>query len=146
PTYRSGRSPLAATDVPPLPPPATRGATARFQASGVESRDELGTVHEPVRIGPQLVREGAQGWARVGEAVHGYLALPLRRLGAERRERAARRRVRRWSVGRMLGADALIGAGRAWQDHLEAAFPGGEELTEQPSTWWNEEDQVMEGW
>ncbi len=146
PTYRSGRSPLAATDVPPLPPAAARGATARFQASGVESRDELGTVHEPVRIGPRLVREGDQGWERVGEAVHGYLALPLRMLDAEQRERAARRLVQRWSVERMLGADALSGAGRAWQDHLEARFPGAEELTEQPITWWNEEDQVMEGW
>src|SRR5699024_1716675 len=29
---------------------------------------------------------------------------------------------------------------------LTAEFPGAEQLTEQPITWWNEQDQVMEGW
>src|SRR5699024_7059974 len=146
PRYRSGRSPLAATDVAPLPPAAAPRASARFQASGVDSREELGTVGEPVQIGPRLVPEGDRGWERVGEAVHGYLALPLRLLDPEQRERAAKSLVQRWSVERMLGAEALLAAGRAWQDHLETAFPGAEELTEQPITWWNEEDQVMEGW
>src|SRR5699024_1308669 len=41
PSYRSGRSPLAATDVAPLPPAAAPRASARFQASGVDSREEL---------------------------------------------------------------------------------------------------------
>ncbi|MDN5901134.1 MAG: exonuclease V subunit beta, partial [Brachybacterium sp.] len=62
------------------------------------------------------------------------------------RERAARRLVQRWSVQRALGAEALIGAGQAWLDHVDAAFPDAEELTEQPITWWNEDAQVMEGW
>ncbi|MDN5820298.1 MAG: UvrD-helicase domain-containing protein [Brachybacterium sp.] len=146
PGYRSGRSPLAATDLSPRRPSTVRGASARFQASGAGSREELGTVEEPVRIGPRLVPAGGQGWERVGEAVHGYLALPLRALDADQRERAARRLVQRWSVQRALGAEALIGAGQAWLDHVDAAFPGAEELTEQPITWWNEDAQVMEGW
>ncbi|MGO3209887.1 MAG: hypothetical protein ACTIJK_08850, partial [Brachybacterium sp.] len=98
-------------------------------------------MREPVRIGPRLVPAGGQGWERVGEAVHGYLALPLRSLDAEQRERAARRLVQRWTLERSLGTEALIGAGQAWLDHLDAAFPGAEELTEQPISWWNEEDQ-----
>lgn len=146
PSYRSGRSPLAATDLTPQRPAAAGGAAARFQASGVDSREDLGDVREPMRIGPRLVPAGGQGWERVGEAVHGYLALPLRSLDAEQRERAARRLVQRWTVERALGTEALIGAGQAWLDHLDAAFPGAEELTEQPISWWNEEDQVMEGW
>ncbi|MGO2191952.1 MAG: UvrD-helicase domain-containing protein [Brachybacterium sp.] len=146
PSYHSGRSPLAATDLSPQRPVAAGGVSARFQASGVESREKLGEVREPVRIGPRLVPAGGQGWERVGEAVHGYLALPLRSLDAEQRERAARRLVQRWTLERSLGTEALIGAGQAWLDHLDAAFPGAEELTEQPISWWNEEDQVMEGW
>lgn len=123
------------------------GATARrFQASGVASADALGTVHAPRRIGAALVEGGGRDWDRVGEAVHAYLALPLPALDAPRREQAARRLVERWAVARAVGPEALLAAGEAWQAFLAAELPGAEVLTEQPITWWNEEDQVMEGW
>ncbi|MGY5764252.1 UvrD-helicase domain-containing protein [Brachybacterium sp. DNPG3] len=158
PVRSSGRSPLAATDLPPRGLAATAASSAdgrapadgrvgtRFQASGVASDDALGSVLEPVRIGPALVERGGQGWERVGEAVHGYLALPLRDLDEEQRLLAARRLVRRWSVERSLGAERLVEAGRAWHAHLDDRFPGAVQLTEQPITWWNEDAQVMEGW
>ncbi|WP_341856950.1 PD-(D/E)XK nuclease family protein [Brachybacterium sp. GPGPB12] len=40
----------------------------------------------------------------------------------------------------------LIEAGQAWAAFLAAEPPVAEELTERPITWWNEDDQVMEGW
>src|SRR5699024_3355519 len=83
---------------------------------------------------------------RVGEAIHAYLALPLPHLTAVQREAAAARLVQRWAVSRAVDAAVLQEAGEAWAAFLAAEFPGAEELTEQPITWWNEEDQVTEGW
>lgn len=146
--YDSARSPLAATDLPAdaPAPTSTPRRTARFRASGVASADELGTVGQPHRIGPALVDRGAAGWERVGEAVHAYLSLPLGSLTAEQREQAAIRLVQRWAVTRLVGLEALLQAGQSWSAYLADEFPGAQELTEQPITWWNEDDQVMEGW
>ncbi|UEJ81930.1 UvrD-helicase domain-containing protein [Brachybacterium halotolerans subsp. kimchii] len=147
------RSPLAATDLPPGPRTgdegrAGRGAgtSARFQASGVASDESLGTVHPPRSIGAALVSGGGRDWNRVGEAVHAFLALPLAQLTPALQEQAALRLVERWAVSRAVGAETLLAAGRAWQEFLSAEFPGARVLTEQPIAWWNEEEQVMEGW
>ncbi len=150
--YNSTRNPLAATDLPsrggPGAPTATGtpGRSTRFQASGVASADDLGAVSEPQQIGMPLVSKGSAGWDRVGEAVHAYLSLPLEALTPEQREQAAQRLVERWAVARSVGADALLRAGEAWSAFLHTRYPGAQQLTEQPITWWNEDDQVMEGW
>ncbi|AXK44234.1 UvrD-helicase domain-containing protein [Brachybacterium saurashtrense] len=139
--------PLAATDVPLRPEgegPVQRAA--RFQASGVASDEALGTVHAPRTIGRRLVTGGGPQWERVGEAIHAYLALPLDALTEEQREAAAARLVQRWTVSRTVEPTVLVEAGTAWASFLAEEFPGAELLTEQPLTWWNEEDQVMEGW
>src|SRR5699024_5624480 len=119
---------------------------ARFQASAVASEAELGVVEAPRTIGPALVTGGGQDWDRVGEAVHAYLTLPLPALSAQQRDQAARRLVRRWAVSRAVDPSVLQAAGDAWGRFLASEFPGATQLTEQPITWWNEEDQVMEGW
>ena len=139
--------PLAATDIPLRPTgEAARRASARFQASAAASLDSLGTVAEPRRIGRRLVDRGGRRWERVGEAIHAYLALPLGLLSAEQREAAAARLVQRWSVARAVDPAVLQEAGTAWAAFVAEEFPGAEELTEQPISWWNEDDQVMEGW
>lgn len=139
--------PLAASDVPLRPSGETSArVTGRFQASAVGSDDALGEVLEPQSIGPVLVHGGGQRWERVGEAVHAYLALPLEHLSAQQRTAAAERLLQRWVVTRTVGAQVLLDAGEAWARFLAAEFPGAEQLTEQPITWWNEDSQVMEGW
>jgi ATP-dependent helicase/nuclease subunit A len=147
---RDLRSPLAVTDLPLGPRTADEhrgtGTAARFQASGVASDDALGTVHAPRSIGPALVSGGGRDWNRVGEAVHAFLALPLAQLTPALQEQAALRLVERWAVSRAVGAETLLAACRAWQEFLAAEFPGARVLTEQPIAWWNEEEQVMEGW
>jgi ATP-dependent helicase/nuclease subunit A len=144
----AARSPLAATDLPAAERVGSRPArtAARFQASGVGSDETLGSVHAPRRIGPPLVSGGGQDWNRVGEAVHAFLALPLAHLTPALQEQAALRLVQRWAVSRAVGAETLLAAGHAWQQYLEAEFPGAEVLTEQPIAWWNEEEQAMQGW
>ncbi|HEX7352262.1 UvrD-helicase domain-containing protein [Brachybacterium sp.] len=139
--------PLAVSDVPlHAPSRGATGASARFQASAVGSSEGLGTVHQPRSIGPMLVTGGGPQWERVGEAVHAYLALPLAQLTEVQRAAAAQRLLERWTVTRTVDAQVLLGAGDAWARFLAEEFPGAEELTEQPITWWNEDDQVMEGW
>ena len=129
------------------PAPGGPEGRRRFQASGVASAEELGTVGAPRSIGRRLVPDtGGPQWERVGEAIHAYLALPLPHLTAVQREAAAARLVQRWAVSRAVDAAVLQEAGEAWAAFLAAEFPGAEELTEQPITWWNEDDQVMEGW
>ena len=139
--------PLAATDVP-LRPEAGEGprVSARFQASGVGSEESLASVSAPRSIGPVLVRGGGPQWERVGEAVHAFLALPLEQLSPQQRESAAQRLLERWVVTRTVDARVLHETGEAWSRFLAEEFPGAQQLTEQPITWWNEEDQVMEGW
>lgn len=139
--------PLAATDIPLRPTGGSAArAAARFQASASASADSLGTVQEPREIGRRLVTGGGPQWERVGEAIHAYLALPLEALNAAQQETAAARLVERWAVARAVEPAVLREAGEAWAAFLAAEFPGAEVLTEQPITWWNEEDQVMEGW
>ncbi|WP_422116624.1 UvrD-helicase domain-containing protein [Brachybacterium sp. UNK5269] len=143
--FSSARSALAATDLSG-PRPEIAGVRARFQASAVASADGLGEVSAPWSIGRRLVPGGGPQWERVGEAVHAYLALPLSALSREQREAAARRLVERWAVSRAVEPGVLQEAGERWEAFLTAEFPGAEQLTEQPITWWNEQDQVMEGW
>lgn len=139
--------PLAATDIPLRPTAGSAPrAAARFQASASASADSLGTVQEPRQIGRRLVTGGGPRWERVGEAIHAYLALPLDALSAAQQETAAARLVQRWAVARAVDPSVLREAGAAWAAFLAAEFPDAEVLTEQPITWWNEEDQVMEGW
>ncbi|MEE1619324.1 UvrD-helicase domain-containing protein [Brachybacterium sp. J153] len=139
--------PLAATDIPLRPEQESAAQrAARFQASGVTSDDALGRVGAPRSIGRRLVTSGGPQWERVGEAVHAYLALPLAEMAAAQREAAAARLVERWSVARAVEPSVLLEAGEAWAAFLAAEFPGAEELTEQPISWWNEDAQVMEGW
>lgn len=144
--YRARRSPLAATDLSGPAPVRAERARARFQASGVDSAEDLGEVLPPRTIGRRLVPGGGPQWERVGEAVHAYLALPLAHLSAAQQENAAARLVQRWAVSRAVDPGVLREAGDAWARFLAEEFPDAEELTEQPITWWNEEDQVMEGW
>lgn len=154
--YDSARTRLAATDLPaagtaaggPVDGPAagSPAIAARVQASRTASTDDLGTVGAPQRIGPRIVERGAADWDRVGEAVHAYLALPHDLLTPEQRESAAQRLVDRWAVGHAIEADVLVRAGTAWSEYLGDRYPGAEQLTEQPITWWNEDEQVMEGW
>ncbi|GAA4528557.1 UvrD-helicase domain-containing protein [Brachybacterium paraconglomeratum] len=139
--------PLAATDIPLRPEvPGTARASARFQASAAASDGTLGEVAEPRSIGPVLVRGGGPQWERVGEAVHAYLALPLEHLSPEQRLAAAERLLSRWVVTRTVEARVLLEAGESWSRFVASEFPGAEQLTEQPITWWNEDAQVMEGW
>ena len=143
PRFDARRSPLAASDLVGDRPDPQR-LRARFQASGVGAEDVAGTVGAPRTIGRRLVPGGGPQWERVGEAVHAYLALPP--LGEAQREAAAARLVERWAVSRAVEPSVLREAGQAWAGFLAAEFPGAEELTEQPISWWNEDDQVMEGW
>ncbi|WP_010549939.1 UvrD-helicase domain-containing protein [Brachybacterium paraconglomeratum] len=139
--------PLSATDIPLRPEHESAAQlAARFQASGVGSEGVAGTVSEPRRIGRRLVTGGGPQWERVGEAIHAYLAMPLAHLDDAQRRAAAARLVERWAVARAVEPSVLIEAGEAWAGFLAAELPGAEELTEQPITWWNEDDQVMEGW
>jgi hypothetical protein len=143
--FDARRSPLAASDLVG-PRPREAQVAARFQASGVGSDGVAGTVSQPRVIGRRLVEGGGPQWERVGEAVHAYLALPLAALAEAQREAAAARLVERWAVARAVEPSVLIEAGEAWAGFLAEEFPGAEELTEQPISWWNEDDQVMEGW
>ncbi|MBB5832454.1 UvrD-helicase domain-containing protein [Brachybacterium aquaticum] len=143
--FSARRTPLAATDLTG-PRVETEQVRARFQASGVASAEDLGTVHAPRTIGRRLVTNGGPQWERVGEAIHAYLALPLAHLSEAQKASAAQRLVERWAVTRAVGSEMLQEAGQAWASFVADEFPGAEELTEQPISWWNEEDQVMEGW
>ncbi|MFL0456935.1 UvrD-helicase domain-containing protein [Brachybacterium paraconglomeratum] len=143
--FDARRSALAASDLVG-PRPREAHVAARFQASGVGSEGVAGAVSEPRRIGRRLVTGGGPQWERVGEAIHAYLAMPLAHLEDAQRRAAAARLVERWAVARAVEPSVLIEAGQAWAGFLAAELPGAEELTEQPITWWNEDDQVMEGW
>ena len=134
-------------DVPMRAEPRTARAGARFQASGVTSdTTQTAQVRLAATLGPPLVEGGGRDWNRVGEAVHGYLALPLDALDDAQKHAAAARLCSRWGVDRAVGADAVVEAGARWHRYLAETFPGAAQLTEQPIAWWNDDAQAMEGW
>ena len=79
-----------------------------------------------------MVQRLKEGWPHpLGQATLGRTSRPAGRA----------------SSASQAGPAGLFGlAGQAWAGFLAAELPGAEELTEQPITWWNEDDQVMEGW
>ncbi|SLM89977.1 UvrD-helicase domain-containing protein [Brachybacterium nesterenkovii] len=137
----------AMTDIPRRPAAdAPAHPAARFRASGVASDGLRAEIVRVAVLGDPLVRGGGAGWDRVGEAVHGYLALPLAELDAAARLRAAERLRARWQVERAVPAAVIVTAGERWCAYLAAEHAGAEVLTEQPIAGWNEEAQAMEGW
>ena len=144
---RASTSPLSATDISLRPAVHADSALgARFRASGVASDGLRAEIVRVAVLGDPLVRGGGAGWDRVGEAVHGYLALPLAELDAAARLRAAERLRARWQVQRAVPAAVIVTAGERWCAYLAAEHAGAEVLTEQPIAGWNEEAQAMEGW
>ncbi len=97
-------------------------------------------------LGAPLVSGGGQHWERVGEAVHGYLGLPLATLGADLRERAAERLIGSWGVGAHVSAETMADLGTRWLKWLDAEFPDAVIRSEVPVTWRNEDHQIHEGW
>lgn len=145
-SFAAPRSALAATDVPQRPAAVRDRVDRRFRASAVPSNGYDADVRRVATLGEPLVSGGGRDWDRVGEAVHAYLATPHPALDAVTRQRVAERIVARWGVTDAVTADVLLSAGARWTGWVEATFPGAIERTEQPITWWNDEDQVMEGW
>ena len=97
-------------------------------------------------LGDALVTRGDRHWERVGEAVHGYLGLPLVDLDAQRRTRAAERLVDAWSVGSHISAATLADVGDRWLTWIGSEYPGARIRTEVPITWRNAAEQIHEGW
>lgn len=148
PVARPGtRSALSATDIPLRPSPRAADAlAARVRASAATGDGHDAQVRRVGVLGEPLVRGGGEHWDRVGEAVHGYLALPLAHLDDTARHRAAERLRARWLVERAVDTETVVSAGERWLAHLAREHPEAEILTEQPIAWWNEDSQVMEGW
>lgn len=131
------------------PAPAGRLAPARVAPSSIAATDDqraAAAVVERVVLGAPLVSGGGQHWERVGEAVHGYLGLPLATLGADLRERAAERLIGSWGVGAHVSAETMADLGTRWLKWLDAEFPDAVIRSEVPVTWRNEDHQIHEGW
>ncbi len=131
------------------PAPTDRLVPARVAPSSIAATDEQksrAAVTERTVLGTPLVSGGGQHWDRVGEAVHGYLGLPLAHLGEERRERAAQRLIDAWGVGAHVTAETMADVGARWLEWLDREFPGATIRTEVPVAWRNAAQQVHEGW
>lgn len=114
----------------------------------VPARDQQLGAEVSVRatLGDPLVPRGGRQWDRVGEAVHGYLGLPLAELGADQRARAAERLVSAWSVDAHVSAATLADVGDRWLGWIGSEFPGARIRTELPISWRNADEQLHEGW
>lgn len=131
------------------PAPVDRLIPARVAPSSITATDaqkSRAAVVERAVLGAPLVSGGGQHWERVGEAVHGYLGLPLTSLPEAVRADAATRLVDAWGVGAHIGADTLADVGDRWLSWLDAEYPGATIRSEVPVTWRNDDHQVHEGW
>ncbi len=97
------------------------------QPSGLEA---AGTVGEPERLGERLALSGEPDMARVGEAVHGFLAADVPGLAATERLELARRLLDGWGVPAALQPAALLQASDRFRAWAEAKWPQAE--------WWRE--------
>ena len=122
------------------------GPSAHFTASSVGSEGIDAEVSVLANLGEPLVDKGGKDWARIGDAVHTYLGLPLASLPEATASEAAERILDRWNAGTVLSAEVLVEIGRRWTEWIDTTFPDAEVLTEQPIAWRNDGEQVMEGW
>ncbi|WP_295625308.1 exodeoxyribonuclease V subunit beta [uncultured Corynebacterium sp.] len=130
-------------------PRAERLAPARVAPSSITAtpeQTERAAVTERATLGAPIVSGGAEHWERVGEAVHGYLGLPLAHLDEATRAASAARLVDAWGVGAHIDADGIVALGDRWLTWLDAEFPGAVPRTEVPVTWRNDLHQIHEGW
>ena len=97
-------------------------------------------------IGPRLVDSGGKDWNRVGDAVHGFLALPLAEIDAPTREHMAQQLIERWGVAHRLQAGQLLAAADAWLNWVEQTYPGARIQTEVPFAWTSPLGQSVQGW
>lgn len=131
------------------PARAGRLAPARVAPSSLTAPEDVRlatAVTERAVLGAPLVSGGGRGWDRVGEAVHGYLGLPLSALDDVHRTAAAERLIDAWGVGEHVTAETLRDVGDRWLEWLGGEYPGAVSRTEVPVTWRNEAQQVHEGW
>ncbi|MFD8878963.1 UvrD-helicase domain-containing protein [Corynebacterium xerosis] len=131
------------------PAPVDRLVPARVAPSSIaatgEQKDRAAVV-ERATLGAPLVSGGGRHWERVGEAVHGFLGLPLASLDEDLRAEAAERLVAAWGVGAHVGADALADVAKRWLSWRDSEYPGATARSEVPVTWRNDAHQVHEGW
>ncbi|MFD5867574.1 UvrD-helicase domain-containing protein [Corynebacterium sp. NPDC060344] len=135
----------------PMRGPARTGrlVPARIAPSSIAATEEqraTAAVVERAVLGTPLVSGGGQHWERVGEAVHGYLGLPLAALGDDLRAQAAERLIASWGVGAHVSAETMVDIGTRWLGWLDREFPGAVIRSEVPVTWRNDAHQVHEGW
>lgn len=126
---------------------------ARFVASMVKATEAQKAAVDVVLVGPPLgpalMNHGGQHWDAVGNAVHGFLALPLKNLSEADQLNIAQSIIDRWGVGGAISSGLLLDAARRWRDWVEAEYPaaaGWEERTEVPFTWTNDSGQSVSGW
>lgn len=126
---------------------------ARFVASMVKATEEQKAAVDVVLVepplGPALMDHGGQYWDAVGNAVHGFLALPLKGLCETDQLDIAQSIIDCWGVGDVISSGLLLDAARRWRDWVESEYPaaaGWEERTEVPFTWTNGSGQSVSGW
>ena len=127
---------------------------ARFTASKIETSPEQqehakAQLATGGKLGGPLVDKGGRQWELVGDAVHGFLALPAG-IDEEQCRATAQSMVNRWGVERMgITAQVLLDANKRWKEWVEEHYPsedGWVEHTEIPFTWTNERGQSASGW
>ena len=146
-TVSPPKSFYAHTDVPVhRPAQETVGPPAHFTSSTVGSEGIDAEVTVLANLGEPFVDKGGKDWDRIGDAVHAYLGLPLVSLPEVTASEVAERILDRWNAGTVLSAEMLVEIGRRWTGWIDTTFSVAEVLTEQPIAWWNDYDQVVEGW
>ncbi|AGP30391.1 UvrD-helicase domain-containing protein [Corynebacterium terpenotabidum] len=122
---------------------------ATFPASSVDATPELdaaATVTVIADLGAPLVTGGAEGWNKVGDCIHSYLAAPLQTLDASMKNQVATRLVTNWGVSDKVTAAQVVESGERWIRWLDSQFPDAATATEVPFTWTNDAHQRAQGW
>lgn len=132
-----------------VPPSDAPSLPATFAPSGAVATKELAAaavVREFADLGPALVDRGGQGWDRVGDCVHSYLAAPLAALDSGMKLQVAERLITSWKVGGTVTAAQVVECGERWIRFLDETLHVTDVASEVPFTWTNADHQRAEGW
>jgi ATP-dependent exoDNAse (exonuclease V) beta subunit len=119
----------------PLPERPNAGAAAAIHPPAILSpsaAEGTGAILAAATIGPRIPIAGDPDMARLGEAIHGFLAADRSVYTRERRLEIARRLTTAWQVAHAISPESIVAAADRFREWAAAQWPDAEWRREWP--------------
>jgi len=132
--------------LPVLPDVTREYPAARISPSSLHDDDGRGTWEIVERFGSRIHIKGKPEMDKLGNAVHGYLAVDRECMEDNERLKMAEQILKNWEVEASIDPSELVTAGKNLTDFINEHYTDHKMFTEWPMMMKNEEGQVIQGW